>query len=143
MHELASVLLHKIIGSPLPSPTEEKLISQLLVNLEQTSNISTDQKIFVRVSELINRDSGWKNIHWWEIEQRGTVFEIRGGDDLYQFSTGQDSFTIGHWEAQPADVTLHNSTNTMWYMKPDMEEFCAAVNSMDLSLPGYQLEVTE
>jgi len=81
--------------------------------------------------------------HWWTVEIDKQFIQIRGNGHFYRKSTGGDSFTSLIWSAWPGkQATCLDYLDKLW-MVDDSQPFPEEIASLDLTKPGFSLEVVK
>lgn len=142
----AIVLLEKIIRAPFIRPAEIVSVAKALHVLKRLPRITDG--VFVSVS--LTGPRRWFNdreeheiYHWWEVSVDRELVNISSGGHFYRQSTGGDSFTSMTWSAEPGFKPDFSDYLHLLQIVDDAQPFQNEVDAIDLSLPGYSLEVTD
>ena len=137
-------LLDKIARANFIRPAELVSVAKALHLLKRLPQV-TDVDIAIRVSLTgPRRCFGDHEIyHYWTVESRGLSIHIYSGGHFYRQSTGGDSFTSFQWDAVPGEEPDYANHLDQLHIVDDARPFPLEVEALDLSEPGFTLEVED
>lgn len=139
-------LLNKIARSVLAEPAQKVSIYKVLHILTRLPNRSSE--LNVEISLVGPRrwfDHGEKHeiYHWWTVQIEDNEISISSGGHFYRKSTGGDSFTSMSWSAMPGYAAEYSDYSYSLGIVDDAMPFEDEVENIDLSIPGYSLDITD
>ncbi|MBM4300228.1 MAG: hypothetical protein FJ121_01675 [Deltaproteobacteria bacterium] len=142
--DAAIQLLGKITHAPFTRPAQLVSVAKALYVLSKIPQV-TQAEVTVHIS--LNGPRRWfgehEIWHWWTVEIDKQFIQIGGKGHFYRKSTGGDSFTSLIWSAWPGkQATCLDYLDKLW-MVDDAQPFPEEIASLDLSKPGFSLEVVD
>jgi hypothetical protein len=137
------LLLNKLVQAPFTGPAQLVSVAKMLHVLRRLPEVTEGVNVRVSVVGPRRRFEDREIYHWWDIGIEDGLIEISSGGHFYQESTGGDTFTCMQWSAEPGGETNYNDYLNHLRIVDDAQPFDREVNFLDLSQPGYSLEVTD
>lgn len=137
-------LLQKIISAPFTRPAELVSVAKALHLLKLLPRI-TEAGVTLRINlsgprRWFGEHEIW---HWWTVELDGHFIQVYSGGHFYRESTGGDSFTCFQWSAEPGEEPDYSDYLEQLQIVDDAQPFQLEVAAMDLTEPGFKLEVED
>jgi hypothetical protein len=142
--DAAIQLLDKIAHAAFTRPAQLVSVAKALYVLSKIPQV-TQAEVTVHIS--LNGPRRWfgehEIWHWWTVEIDSRFIEIGANGHFYRESTGGDSFTSLIWSAWPGEhATCLDYLDKLW-MVDDAQPFPEEIASLDLTEPGFSLEVRD
>jgi len=134
-------MLQKIISAPFVKPSQLVSIYKVLHVLTKLPETTEDVDVVIDLCGPKRRFGKHEIFHYWKIEIEPNYISISSGGSFYRPSTGGDSFTCLHWTAQPECEADYNDYLDSLSIVDDAQPFDVEVEQMDLSQPGYSLDI--
>jgi hypothetical protein len=139
----AIVLLQKISHAPSVKPSQLVSVGKALHVLTILPDTTEDITLTMDLSGPRRWYGDHEIWHYWQVSIEPNYIEISSGGCFYRQSTGSDTFTCMQWSAQPGLRAEYNDyLNSLW-MVDDAQPFEPEVKQIDLSQPGYAIEVID
>jgi hypothetical protein len=139
----AVLLLEKIIRSPLTKPAQIVSVAKVLHVFRRLPKITTGITVSVGLIGPRRWFGDHEIFHCWDVNVEESALEVTSTGRFYRASTGGDSFTIMGWNARPGwEPDLSDYLAHQW-MVDDAQPFEQDVVDINLSKPGYSLEVAD
>ncbi len=136
------LLLWKIVRSTLVKPQQLEVVAKLLSLFDGLPKTVGDMDLRLQLTGPRRSFGEHEIYHWWTITVEGQTIEVSSGGYFYRPSTGGDSFTSMTWAAAPGFDTEHSDYLDTLRIVDDAQPFDAEASQLDLSSPGYSLEIT-
>jgi hypothetical protein len=140
-------LLEKILHAPLATPAKGVSVSKILHVLKRLPNPGSEMTVSVSLTgprRLFHSQGEEHEVyHWWDVEIEGRMISICSAGHFYRKSTGGDTFISMRWTAAPGYQTDHGDYLHQLSIVADAQPFDLEVAHIDLSNPGYSLEVRD
>ena len=139
----AVLLLEKVIRSPLTKPAQIVSVAKVLHVFRRLPRVSTGITVSVGLIGPRRRFDDHEIFHCWDVNVEELALEVTSTGHFHRASTGGDSFTIMTWNASPGwDPDFSDYLAHQW-MVDDAKPFGQEVQDINLSEPGYSLELTD
>ena len=139
----AIILLQKTSRAPFVKPSQLVSIGKALHVLSTFPDITEGLNVTIDLSGPKRRYGDHEIWHWWQVSIEPNHIEISSGGSFYRQSTGSDTFTCMQWSAQPGFKAEYSDyLNSLW-MVDDAQPFEPEVKQIDLSQPGYTIDVID
>jgi hypothetical protein len=139
----AVVLLEKIIRSPVGSAAQIASVAKALHVLKRLPQPTPGVTVSVSLTGPRRWYGEHEIYHWWEVTVEDLVVGISSCGYFYRQSTGGDSFTLMQWSAQPGMGSDFSDYLAQHWIVDDAKPFEQDVGEIELSEPGYSLEVID
>ncbi len=141
--EAAAVLLRKVAAAETTEAAELVSIAKLQHILAALPRVTSDINVTVSVVSPCRKFEETETFHWWDISVDDECLSISSGGHFYRPTTGGDTFSTMRWTAIPERAAeLEDFRDSLW-MVPDVCSFPEGVANIDLSAPGFKVEVTD
>ncbi len=137
----AKQLLWKIARWPVVNAGQLMVVAKVLSILEQLPRASDDIDVSIQLSGPERKYGDHEIRHDWEVRIEDKLIEVLAAGSFYRPSTGHDSFTCLQWTAQPGSDADYCDYLDSCKILDDAMPFEAEVARIDLSEPGYSLDV--
>jgi hypothetical protein len=136
------LLLWKVVRSRLVKPQQLEVVAKLLSLFDGLPKTADEMDVTLQLTGPRRSFGEHEIYHWWTIAVEGQAIEVSSGGHFYRSSTGGDTFTSMTWATAPGcDAEYRDYLDTLRIVD-DAQPFDAEVDQIDLSLPGYSLEIT-
>ncbi len=136
-------LLDKIVRSSFVRPAELVSIGKILHVLRTLPSVTDGVDVHVSLIGPRRSFDDREIYHWWDISVENGLIEIYSGGHFYRKSSGGDTFRCMQWSAEPSLQPDYNDYLDELWMVDDAQPFDQEVMALDLTKPGYSLEVTD
>lgn len=135
-------LIAKIMRSELVDYRQRVALGSAMALLSDMPDIVHDPtSISISLIGPRRRFGDHEIYHFWTIEIEQCDVEVRAGGHFYRPSTGGDSFTSFRWFASPGYSTDCEDFSQNLRIVDDAQPFGTEVAAIDLSDPGYSIEI--
>jgi tetratricopeptide (TPR) repeat protein len=141
--EAATALLRKAASTEITKPAELASIAKLQHVLATLPRVTSDVNVTVSVISPRRKFGEIEIFHWWDIAIDDECLSISSGGHFYRPSTGGDSFSTMKWAAVPSERAEFDDYRDSLGIVPDICSFPEAVAGIDLSSPGFKIEVSD
>lgn len=138
----AKHLLWKITRWPAVNAGQLLAVAKTLNILEQLPLAGDDIDVSIQLCGPERKYGNHEIRHDWEIRIEGKLIMVSAAGCFYRPETGHDSFTSLQWTAQPGCETDYCDYLGSCSIVDDVMPFGAEVAQIDLSVPGYSLDVS-
>ena len=136
------LLLWKVVRSRLVNPRQLEAVAKLLSLFDGLPKTADNMDVRLQLTGPRRWFGEHEIYHWWTITVEGQTIEVSSGGHFYRRSTGGDTFTSMTWAAAPGCDTEYSDYLATLRIVDDAQPFEAEASQLDLSLPGYSLEIT-
>ncbi len=141
--EAAAVLLRRAAAAGITKAAELVSIAKLQHVLAALPRVTAGINVTVSVVSPRRKFDEIETFHWWGISVEDECLTISSGGHFYRPTTGGDGFSTMRWTAIPEEAAeLEDYRESLW-MVPDVCSFADGVAKIDLSSPGFKVEVTD
>ena len=138
----AKALLKKVERSNLADLDQREVVQRMLGVLDRLPGVSEEMWAEVGLRKPEQRFGEHRILHYWQIRVDGHEINIVAGGSFWRPSTGGDSFTSLSWTAWPGCETDRGDYLGSLGIVDDAMPFADEVEGIDLSQPGYKLDVS-
>lgn len=139
----AQQLLLKLIKSGLLDQGQAATVAKLLFGMSRIPYPADPFGAKVCITSPRRRFGDVETFHWWDIEYENGVWSIQSAGHFYRPSTGGDSFKNMAWYAAPEEPAMYEDHLDQLWMVPDARSFEDAVDEIDFSEDGYEIEISD
>lgn len=135
-------LIHKVLRSGLLGNAQRSVvhaIAKVFASLPETT-VGLNAKLSVMGPRWKFGDH--EIYHWWDVEIDGCDIEVSASGRFYHPSTGGDTFTSFYWAASTGCETDCQDYSESIGIVDDAKPFGTEIDELDLSEPGYSIDVT-
>jgi hypothetical protein len=137
----AKQLLWKMARWPAVNAKQLMAVAKVLNVLEQLPQTSDDIDVSIQLSGPERKYGEHEIRHDWEVRIEGKLIVVSAAGSFYRPGTGHDSFTCLQWTAGPGSDADYCDYLDSCSIVDDAMPFEPEVARIDLSEPGYSLDV--
>jgi hypothetical protein len=139
----AADLLKKVAADDATKPAQLVTVAKLLHVLSVLPRVTPGVTASVSVSCPRHQFDEIETFHWYDVAVEEDQLRISSAGHFYRPSTGGDTFTTMMWDAVPEEPAELNDYRESLQIVPDVRSFPEGVQSIDLAVGGYTIQVLD